>query len=125
MEHASSVPVGKRLVTLFLPVVLILLGFTVIGDTGMAIVVLLFLLPIVLVAVGAIAGYQRERWWIHALAVGLATLIAVFTFANSSALVYVAFFVVADLVGYLVGWLAVRTLAARDGVPNDNSDTAN
>ena len=114
MENNPPTPTATRLAVLLAPAVLIPVCFALITNTGMAIIMLLFVLPVVLVAIGAVAGYQRERWWLHALVVAATTAISALVLLNSSALIYAAFYAVADLVGYLIGWLAVRTLNARE-----------
>lgn len=114
MENNPATPTATRLAVLLAPAVLIPVCFALIPNLGLAIIMLLFVVPVVLVAIGAVAGYQRERWWLHALVVVATTAIAALVLLNSSALVYAAFYAVADLVGYLIGWLAVRTLNARE-----------
>ncbi len=114
MENNPPTPTATRLAVLLAPAVLIPVCFALITNTGMAIIMLLFVLPVVLVAIGAVAGYQRQRWWLHALVVAATTAISALVLLNSSALIYAAFYAVADLVGYLIGWLAVRTLNARE-----------
>lgn len=114
MENNPPTPTATRLAVLLAPAVLIPVCFALISNTGMAITMLLFVLPVVLVAIGAVAGYQRERWWLHALVVAATPAISALVLLDSSVLIYAAFYAVADLVGYLIGWLAVRTLNARE-----------
>ncbi|MDO5722454.1 MAG: hypothetical protein Q4P06_07950 [Actinomycetaceae bacterium] len=88
------------------------LGFVSMIDTGSGIVLLLFVLPVVMVTLGALGGWFRSPWWLIPAAATVGTLVAILIWANLSASIYIAFYLVAVITGYLVGWLGQRTYDA-------------
>lgn len=92
--------------------VVLLIAFYVlpllISDTGMGMLVLLFVVPLVCFVCALVYGARRGFGWLFVLFGVLLFVPSVFVFYNSSALVYVFVYGVVLLVGNVFGLLFYR-----------------
>ena len=74
-------------------------------DTGTAIMILLFVIPLIGFSLSFLYGMRKGFFWLYPILVSFLFVPTIFLFYNSSASIYILMYGAVALIGEVLGWI--------------------